>query len=58
VVVSRRLIWQPLYQNEPDLLIEPKTGDIDLLEFYRGAEIMTRGYEEASRVLPKFLWNR
>lgn len=58
LISTHSLIRQSLQQHPPHLLIEPKIGDFELLEFSRGAEIMRRGYEEASRVLPMYLENR
>jgi NTE family protein len=35
-----------LAANPPDLLIQPKLGDIRLLEFHRAEEAIARGYRE------------
>lgn len=51
-ISTNNLIEQRLRQTKPDILITPKTEDFDMLEFYKGPEIIKRGYEETIRSLP------
>lgn len=38
---------------EADIVITPEVGYVAALEFYRGAEIIDKGYRAARRAVPK-----
>ncbi len=52
-ISTNNLIEQRLLHSKPDVLILPKIEDYDMLEFYKGTEIIKRGYDEAIKSLPK-----
>ena len=52
-ISTHNLITQQLRLASPDVLLSPKIEDYDMLEFYRGAEIIQCGYDAAKSVLPK-----
>ena len=54
-ISSYNLIVQHLKQAQPDVLITPKIGEYDRLEFYKGAEIIQCGYDAAKIAMPKIL---
>jgi NTE family protein len=51
-ISTNNLITQQLRYAKPDILISPKIEDFDMLEFYKGSEIIDRGYNEALKSLP------
>jgi len=52
-ISAHNLILQHLKQDQPDVLISPKIEEYDMLEFYKGAEIIRCGYDAAKSALPK-----
>jgi NTE family protein len=50
---AHNLISQHLRQFPPDILIAPRIEEYDMLEFYRGAEIIQCGYDAAAAALPE-----
>lgn len=51
-ISTNNLIKQQLRNARPDVLITPHIEDYDLLEFYKGPEIIKCGYDEALKSLP------
>ncbi|MFH1197695.1 MAG: patatin-like phospholipase family protein [bacterium] len=51
-ISTNNLIEQHLRQAKPDILISPKIEDFDMLEFYKGIDIIKCGYDEAIRLMP------
>jgi NTE family protein len=52
-ISSHNLIAQHMKQVQPDVLISPKIEEYDMLEFYKGAEIIQCGYDAATLAMPK-----
>ncbi len=52
-ISTNNLIAQHLLNAKPDVLISPKLEDFDMLEFYKGKDIIQRGYDTALKDLPK-----
>lgn len=53
-ISTHNLMTQHLLKAKPDLLISPKIEDYDLLEFYKGSEILKCGYDAAKKALHQF----
>jgi len=51
-ISTNNIMMKQLREATPDILICPKIEDFDLLEFYRGTEIIKKGYDAAIKVLP------
>jgi NTE family protein len=51
-ISAHNLIQQQLKHTQPDLLISPRIEDFDMLEFYKGVEIMRCGYAATRAVIP------
>jgi NTE family protein len=51
-ISTHNLITQRLLSASPDVLLSPKIENYDLLEFYRGEEIVKCGYEAAISEMP------
>jgi NTE family protein len=51
-ISTYNLIVQRLMNSGPGVLISPQVEEFGILEFYKGLEIMQRGYEAAERSLP------
>ncbi len=52
-ISSHNLIQQHLKQAQPDILISPRIEEYDMLEFYKGADIIQCGYEAAEGAMPE-----
>jgi NTE family protein len=52
-ISAHNLIQQQLKHTQPDLLISPRIEDFDMLEFYKGVEIMRCGYAATRAVIPE-----
>ena len=52
-ISTNNLITQHLRYAKPDILISPKIEDYDMLEFYKGREIIKCGYDAALKALPE-----
>jgi NTE family protein len=52
-ISAHNLIMQQLKGTQPDLLISPPIEDFDMLEFYKGVEIMKCGYTAARSMMPE-----
>ena len=52
-ISAHNLVQQQLRDTQPDLLISPHIEDFDMLEFYKGAEIMRSGYVAARSAVPE-----
>ncbi|MBZ0198992.1 MAG: patatin-like phospholipase family protein [Ignavibacteriaceae bacterium] len=50
-ISTNNLMLQHLRYAKPDILIAPKIESYDLLEFFKGAEIIKRGYDETIKSL-------
>lgn len=50
-ISTNSLITLNLQNNKPDILISPPIEDYDMLDFFKGAEIIKRGYESAKEVV-------
>ncbi|RJP67914.1 MAG: hypothetical protein C4539_09680 [Ignavibacteriales bacterium] len=50
-ISNNNLMTQHLRFAKPDILISPNIEDFDMLEFYKGSEIIKRGYEAAQKSL-------
>jgi len=53
-ISTNNLITQQIRFAKPDILISPKIEDFDMLEFYKGLEIIQCGYEESKKVIHEF----
>ncbi len=51
-ISAHNLITQHLKQNLPDVLISPKIEEYDMLEFYKGVEIIQCGYDATKLTMP------
>jgi predicted acylesterase/phospholipase RssA len=51
-ISTNNLMLQHLRYARPDVLIEPKIEEFDMLEFYKGPRIIKYGYDEAVNSLP------
>jgi len=51
-ISGNNLISLHLKQSPPDVLISPRIEEFDLLEFYKGADIIQRGYSAARSAMP------
>lgn len=51
-LVENEITRRELALNPPDILIQPKVGDIMTLEFYRGPEAIDAGVRAVDEVLP------
>ena len=54
-ISSHNLITQQLKYAPPDILISPKIEEYDMLEFYKGADIIQCGYNAAKSAMPEIL---
>lgn len=54
-ISTNSLIAQHLKNAKPDLLISPSIENYDMLEFYKGEEIIECGYNDAKKALKDFL---
>ncbi len=52
-ISAHNLIAQHLKQSQPDVLITPRIEEYDMLEFYKGVEIIQCGYDAAKLVMPE-----
>ncbi len=50
-IMEAQITATRLATDPPDLLIQPKLGDIRFLEFHRAEEAIAEGYREAMRQL-------
>ena len=52
-ISAYNLIAQHMKQAQPDVLITPRIQEYDMLEFYKGVEIIQCGYDAAVAAMPK-----
>lgn len=52
-ISTNNLIKQQLRNAKPDLLISPKVENYDMLEFFKGPEIIKCGYDAANKTMPE-----
>jgi NTE family protein len=52
-ISSHNLIAQQLKYAQPDVLISPKIEEYDMLEFYKGRDIIQCGYDVAKLAMPE-----
>jgi NTE family protein len=52
-ITTNNLMAQRIISAKPDILISPKIEAFDMLEFYKGNEIIKCGYDEAVKSVPK-----
>jgi NTE family protein len=52
-ISTNNLMIQRLRYAQPDILISPSIEDFDMLEFYKGHEIIACGYDAALKALPE-----
>ncbi len=52
-ISSHNLIQQHLRHAQPDVLISPRIEEYDMLEFYKGADIIQCGYDAAEAAMPE-----
>jgi NTE family protein len=52
-ISAYNLILQHLKQAQPDVLISPRIEEYDMLEFYKGLNIIQCGYEAAKSAMPE-----
>jgi NTE family protein len=52
-ISAHNLIAQHLKQAQPDVLISPRIEEYDMLEFYKGVDIIQCGYDAAKLAMPK-----
>jgi len=57
-ISTNNLMMQHLRHAKPDILISPNIGDYDLLEFYKGTEIIKRGYDATLKSLKEIQLDR
>ena len=50
-IAQERLIELSVELYKPDVLIEPKVGNINIFDFYKAEEVIEKGYESAEIVL-------
>ena len=50
-IAQERLIELSIELHKPDVLIEPKVGNINIFDFYKAEEIIEIGYNAAEKVL-------
>jgi len=51
-ISTNNLITQQLRNAKPNILISPKVENFDMLEFYKGSEIIKCGYDAAHKAMP------
>lgn len=56
-ISTNNLMAQQLRYAKPDILISPKVEDFDMLEFYKGHEIINCGYNSVQKAMPEILAN-
>ncbi len=52
-ISTNNLMTQHLRHAKPDILISPNIEDFDMLEFYKGTEIIKCGYDAALKTIPE-----
>lgn len=54
-ISTNNIMMQQLRDATPDILISPQIEDYDLLEFYKGKEIIKKGYDATMAILPNII---
>ncbi len=52
-ITQDRITRSRMAGDPPDVVLKPKLGQIGLLEYYRGAEAISEGYDCVQRMLPE-----